>query len=329
MAGMELRAITTFVRAAELGSLRKAAAAQGLSPQAASQSLAHLESRLGVRLFHRTTRALSLTAEGRRLLEAARPSLLGLERALHSVQRAKDEMAGPLRIIAPRTGFRPVLLALLDGFCAAHPEIQPDLQLEDRIGNWVEDRVDVGFRVGASADEGVVARRLFPLQLVICAAPAYLDRHGMPASLDALPGHRCSAFRHPGTGALLPWSVKVGTGVVDHPVAAALATNDEDMELDAVLAGHCIGQLAGTSAAAHVRTGRLVPLLTRHVAERASFVLYYGSRVAQPLRVRRFIAYAVERLADGAGLVMSARELETAEAKARKRYARPKRAQRA
>ncbi len=321
MAGLELRSITTFVRAAELGSLRKAAAAQGLSPQAASQSLAQLESRLGVRLFHRTTRVLSLTDEGRRLLEAARPSLLGLERALQSVQSARDEMAGPLRIIAPRTGFRPVLLELLDGFCTAHPAIQPDLQLEDRIGNWVEDRVDVGFRVGVPPHEGVVARKLFPMQLVICAAPAYLERHGMPASLDALPAHRCSAFRHPGTGVLTPWSVRLETGVVEHPVEAALGTNDEDMELDAVLAGHCIGQLAGTSAAAHLRAGRLVPLLTRHLAEKANFVLYYGSRIAQPLRVRAFIEFAIERLADGAGLLMTARELATAEAKARRRYA--------
>ena len=74
-------------------------------------------------------------------------------------------------------------------------EVQPDVELDDRVGNWVEDRVDVGFRVGLSPAEGVIARKLFPLQLIICAAPAYLERHGAPDSLSSLASHRCSAFR--------------------------------------------------------------------------------------------------------------------------------------
>ena len=94
----ELRSIATFVRTAELGSLRKAAAAQGMTPQAASQALAQLERHLGVRLFHRTTRSMSLTEEGQRFMETAQPALLGLQRALQTAKIAKDEMAGPLRI---------------------------------------------------------------------------------------------------------------------------------------------------------------------------------------------------------------------------------------
>ncbi len=200
----ELRSIATFAKAAELGSLRKAAAAQGLTPQAASQALAQLEQHLGVRLFHRTTRRLSLTDEGLQFLETARPSLVGLQRALQTARRAKDDVAGPLRIVGPRSTFRPVIAPLLDEFCRLHPDVQPDVQLDDRIGNWVEDRVDVGFRVGVSADEGVIARRLFPLQLVICAAPAYLARHGAPDRLEELASHRCSTFRHPGTARSCP-----------------------------------------------------------------------------------------------------------------------------
>lgn len=106
--------------------------------------------------------------------------------------------------------------------------------------------------------------------------------------------------------------------VVDHPIDAALGTNDEDMAIDAVLAGHCIGQLAGTSAAAHLCAGRLMPLLTQHLAEKANFVMYYGSRAAQPQRVRAFIAFAIERLADGARLLLSPREPAAA---ARRRHA--------
>ena len=149
----ELRSITTFAKTAELGSLRKAAAAQGMTPQAASQALAQLEQHLGVRLFHRTTRSMSLTDEGRQFLEAAQPALSGLQRALELVRHAKDDIAGPLRIVAPRLAGVAVLSPLLEAFCRLHPDVQPDVHMDDRIGNWVEDRVDVGFRIGPSAAE--------------------------------------------------------------------------------------------------------------------------------------------------------------------------------
>src|SRR6188472_4233682 len=112
----ELRSITTFAKTAELGSLRRAAAAQGMTPQAASQALAQLEKHLGVRLFHRTTRNMSLTDEGRRFLESAQPSLLGLQHALHMARQVPDEIAGPLRLVGPRSTFAPVLWPLLDEF---------------------------------------------------------------------------------------------------------------------------------------------------------------------------------------------------------------------
>ena len=204
MAINELRSVSTFIKAAELGSLRKAALELGISPQAASKALAQLEAHLDARLFHRTTRVMSLTDAGQRLLEDVQPSVLGLQRALQNARTARDDFAGPLRIAGPRTTFQPILWRLVEEFCDLHPGIQPDVLLEDRVGNWVEDRVDVGFRLGASPHEGVIARRLFPLQLVICGSPEYLQQHGTPESLAALTSHRCSAFRNPGTGKVFP-----------------------------------------------------------------------------------------------------------------------------
>ena len=317
----ELRSIATFAKTAELGSLRQAAAAQGMTPQAASQALAQLEHHLGVRLFHRTTRSLSLTDEGRQFLEAAQPALAGLQRALHMARRATDGIAGPLRIVGPRSTFAPLLGPLLDEFCRLYPEVQPDVQLDDRIGNWVEDRVDVGFRVGPSPAEGVIARRLFGLQLVLCAAPSYLLRHGAPPSLEALASHRCSAFRHPATGKLLPWYVKVGNEVVEQPIVPALCLNDESLETEAVLAGQAIGSLTSVIAAAHIRAGRLVPLLTAHVADRSGVFVYYGSRAAQPARARAFIDLAIERLTDNPAYQLTAQELASAEAEGRAAHA--------
>ena len=311
MAINELRSISIFVKAAELGSLRKAAAALDISPQAASQALAQLEHHLDVRLFHRTTRSMALTDEGRRLLEEAQPSLLGLQRALRTAKQAKDEISGPLRIVGPRSTFQRVLWRLLEEFCQQYPGIGPDVQLEDRVGNWVEDRVDVGFRLGASPHEGVIARRLFPVQLIICGSPAYLERHGVPKSVSALQSHRCSVFRNPGSGKVVPWRVKVGDDVVEQPVAPTICTNDEILELCAVLSGHVIGQLAGVTAAPYIRSKQLVPLLVDHIPDRYNYFVYFGSRSSQTARARAFIDLAVKRLVDNTEYVLSAKELRT------------------
>jgi DNA-binding transcriptional LysR family regulator len=316
MTGMpinELRSITIFAKTAELGSLRKAAQAQDMTPQAASQALAQLEQHLGVRLFHRTTRSMALTDEGRQFLEAALPAVAGVQRALEITRRAKDEIAGPLRIVGPRSVFTPVLWPLLDEFCSLYPEVQPDVQLDDRLGNWVEDRVDVGFRIGHSPADGVIARKLFPLQIIICAAPSYIARHGAPESLHALTAHRCSTFRSPSTGRVVPWPVRDGEGVREHQVVPAICVNDEAIETEAILAGHVLGSLTAVASAAHIRAGRLVPLLTQHVADQSSTWVYYGSRSAQPTRVRAFIDLAVARLAGNSQYVLSAEELRAAE----------------
>lgn len=308
----ELRSMTTFVRTAELGSLSKAADAQQISPQAASKALKQLETHLGVRLFHRTTRNMSLTEEGQRFFEAAKPALMGLQQALATVQQTREEFAGPLRIVGPRSVVQQIIKPVLIEYSRLYPEVQPDVQLDDGITNWVEKRVDVGFRISVSPQEGLIARRLFPLQLIICASPAYLRKYGVPKTLHDLSAHRCSVFRHAATGRLIPWTVKSGDNVQDHHVNPAMSTNDEMLELHAVLMGEVIAQLAGPTAAQYIRTGRLVPVLPEAIADIHGLFLYYGSRVAQPLRVRRFIDLAIERLANRQDVVLSAEEISLA-----------------
>lgn len=313
MAMNELRAIATFAKAVELGSIRRAAAAQGVSPQAASQTLAQLEQHLGVRLLHRTTRSLSLTDEGQRLLESTQPALQALSRALHEARKGSDEIAGPLRIVGPRSSFVSILMPVVDEFCRLYPEVQPDIQLDDGVGNWVADRVDVGFRIGSSANEGVVARRLFPVQLIICAAPSYLERFGAPQTLDELTLHRCSAFRHPATGLVLPWYLNVDGEIVHRHVAPVLSTNDTELEVQAVLAGQVIGQVSNLSVAEHIRNKRLVPLMLQYMSEHIGVHLYYGHRAAVPQRVQAFIDVAKARLMDSPRYVLTLAELRAAQ----------------
>ena len=311
----ELRSITTFVRTVELGSLSKAATAQQISPQAASKALGQLEQYLGVRLFHRTTRSMSMTEEGQRFFEAAKPSLISIQQALQVVRQTREDLAGPLRIVGPRTVLQPVIGPVLDEYCRLYPEVQPDVQLDDHVGNWVEDRVDVGFRLGNPPDEGLIARRLFPMQLVICAASTYLRKYGAPQNLYELDVHRCSGFRRPGDGRVAPWRVRVGDSMQDQNIRPSFSTNDEAFELRAVLAGEVIGQLAVPTAASLIRSGRLVPLLLDHMTDDLSLFIYYGSRVAQPARVRRFIDLVVERLTESNDFVLTNGELVSAHAK--------------
>jgi DNA-binding transcriptional LysR family regulator len=305
----DFNAIAMFAKAVELGSIRQAALAQGVTPQAASQTIAQLELHLGVRLLHRTTRSLALTEEGQRFLENTQPALAALDRAVAQARESKDEIAGPLRIVGPKSSFAALLMPLLDEFCREHPGIQPDVQLDDGIGNWVLDRVDVGFRIGASPGEGVIGRPLFPIQMIVCAAPDYLKAHGTPSTVDDLAAHRCSVFRHPDTGKVAPWYLTVDGKLEHRQVSPAFATDDSELEVQAVLAGQVMGQLSSLSAACHIRAGRLVPVLLPHMSTYFSLHVYYGNRTAQPKRVRAFLDLAIARLHDCGDYVLADKEL--------------------
>jgi len=318
MAFNELRAIATFAKAAELGSLRRAAAAQGITPPAASLALTQLEKHLGVRLFHRTTRSLSLTEEGAQFLQAAQPGLAALQRAVQGTRIGREAIAGPLRITGPRSFMLDLLSPVLAEFMRRHPLVEPDVQLDDRIGNWVEDRVDVGFRAGPAPDENLVARRLLTLQLVVCAAPTYIALHGAPQTIEELAQHRLSGFRHPTTGKVMPWELRVGEDIVSHPVAPVFCTNDIDLEARAVLSGQAIGQLIGFTAAPLLRSGQLLAVLPQHMTDHLGLYVYYGSRAAQPARVRAFIDLAVEMLANNPAYVLQPHELQAGKRKAKR-----------
>ncbi|MBN3751990.1 LysR family transcriptional regulator [Paraburkholderia sp. Tr-20389] len=305
----EVRAISIFVRAATLGNLRKAAVDQGISPQAASHAVMQLEKSLGVRLFHRTTRKLSLTEEGERLLQSVEPALATLSSAIDDARRAKDEVAGPLRVSAPMALGRAVLWPAVLEFAALYPDVQLDVRFDDHFTDLVSDRADVGFRGGSPPSGGAIARRLLPIQLIVCASPSYIERHGKPMSVDELDAHRCTGYRRANTGKLAPWEFLIGNEIVYRDVAATLCANDIDAETAAVLAGLAIGQLGSFSAVEHIRSGRLVPLLTQHVTQRESIYIYYRHRTEQPLRVRTFIDFMIERLADNRNYFLDSAEL--------------------
>lgn len=305
----ELRAISTFVKAAELGTFNKVAEVQNTTPQAVSKTIRQLEQHLGLRLFHRTTRKNALTDEGVRFLEAVRPNLAGLVQALEQARGAVLDELGLVRITAGGAVGRKVLVPLLSGFQQQYPRIQLDLLLEDRFSDLVSERLDVGFRAGNPPDAQVVGRHLFAIQQVVCASPSYLAQHGTPRSLQDLLRHRCTGYRQPGTGRSMPWEFDIDGQTVFQAMPNVLCSNDPEAEMHAVLAGMGIGQIDSINAAAPLREGRLVPLLVETVSSRMGLYLYYPQRTDMPGRVRRFIDYAVTELHGSAQFSLSAQEL--------------------
>ncbi|MGF6970679.1 DNA-binding transcriptional LysR family regulator [Paraburkholderia sp. WC7.3g] len=305
----EIRAITTFVRAATLGSLRRAAVDQGISPQAASHAVMQLEKELGVRLFHRTTRKLSLTEEGQRLLNSVKPALSILSSALEEARRSKGEVSGVLHVSAPRALGLPVLWPYFEEFQQLYPNVQLEVQFDDHFTDLVTERSDVGFRGGPTPSGGSIARRLVPIQLIVCASPEYIERNGAPRTIEELAQHRCTGYRRANTGKLAQWQFRIGEEIIYRDVPPVICVNDTDMETQAVLSGLGIGQLGSFNATVHIRSGRLIPLLTQHVSEYGTIYIYYGHRTEQPQRMKTFIDFMIERMADNRNFFLDPSEL--------------------
>lgn len=288
------RVVSLFIGVVRAGSFSQAAVAEGLAAQSVSKAIRQLEAYLGVRLFHRTTRSLSLTDEGQRLLELAHPGLRLLDEALEQVRSSGDEIDGLVRIAAPTSFGTHLLAPLLAQFQQRYPRVSFDLVLADQFTDLVEAKIDIGFRAGNPPERNLVARRLGDVTLKICAAPGYLKQHGAPASIEELARHRCTGYRQANTGRLMPWEVQgeLGTVFLDMPCVASF--NTVESEVSAVIGGIGIGQLAGYMVDDELASGRLVHLLPELDTRSAGIYLYYPQRTRIPSRVRLFIDHAYE-----------------------------------
>jgi DNA-binding transcriptional LysR family regulator len=288
------RVITLFIGVVHAGNFSQAAVEAGLSAQAVSKAIRQLEDHLGVRLFHRTTRSLSLTDEGQRLYELASPGLRLLDDALDQVQNSREAMDGVIRITAPTSIGSMVLAPLLAEFQSTYPGAHFDLHLEDHFTDMIEARIDVGFRAGNPPERNLVARRLGKIPLYICAAPSYLARYGMPKTVGDLRKHRCTGFRQPNTGRIVPWELRGEGGTIYQDVPCVASFNTAEAELEAVRAGVGIGQLTLYMVERDLAEGRLLHLLPQHVTANAGIYMYYAQRSRMPMRVRHFIDFMMK-----------------------------------
>ncbi len=263
-----LNGIVAFVRTAETLSFVAAGRKLGISASAVGKTIARLERSLGVRLFHRTTRRVTLTEEGRHFHERCHRILEELRDAEATLSASAQTPRGRLRVSLPVIGYR-FLLPVLPAFSARYPDIELDLDFNDRLVDVVEGGFDAVIRSGQLSDSSLMSRRLGPFRFVLCASPDYLARAGVPRGLADLAAHEGVRYRFPTTGKLQPWSLLPDGGEPPN-LRCAMTCNNMEALRGAVIAGFGIGFMPDFLARDALAAGSLVEVLERIRSRRDS-----------------------------------------------------------
>ena len=284
--------LQAFVRVAETGSFSEAARRLGLSKSMVSRQVSALEADLGVRLLHRTTRSLSPTEAGRAYLERCQRILADLDEANLLVSRLQTVPRGSLRVTAPLSFGIGHLAVALPGFLERYPEIELDMNMTDRHVDLVDEGWDVAVRIGRLADSSLIARRLAPIRRVVCAAPAYLDRCGVPRVPADLAGHDCLSH-----SAVNPWEWRFTAPdgqMLPVEIRGRFHADNGDVLRVMALAGQGLAFLPTFFVGDDIRAGRLVPVLEDFVPlDVALHAVYPHNRHLSP-KVRAFVDYLAE-----------------------------------
>ncbi|KVE69866.1 LysR family transcriptional regulator [Burkholderia vietnamiensis] len=291
----DLPALETFARIVLAGSLSAAARELDLSLSVVSKRLAHLESRLGVRLLHRTTRQQTLTDDGAQFHVQVLRILAEIERAETLMSDRRGTVNGMLRVTAPGELGRVRIVPLVAAFQRQHPALTVQLMLTDTIVDLLAQEIDVAVRIGSLADSTMIARELAPNHRVLCAAPSYVATHGLPAHPADLRAHRCIVL---GDQPRTEWRFDGANGSVAVDVTAALLTNDGGAARSFALEGAGIALKSIWDVDADLDAGTLVRVLPAFAAPAAPLHAVYPGGRHVPLRVRAFVEFLREQLRD-------------------------------
>ncbi len=289
--------LDAFTAAADEASFSAAARRLGITPAAVSKSVARLEAGLGVRLFQRSTRSLSLTEEGERLYGQIRMPWSDIGDALAQLQQGAGKPAGTLKVsLAPTVG-RNYVVPLLAAFLQRYPDIVPDLHFDNRQVDLVAEGFDVAIGGGMALTEGLVARELAQVHIVLVAAPAYLAIHPAPLDPSELARHRGLLRRSVGSGRLVPWILKNGDGIeVVATVRPVAVLDDPEALAKAAACALGIAMLPMPHALPLLESGELVRVLPGWFAETHPLSIYYPSRKLLPAKVRVFVDHIVDEV---------------------------------
>lgn len=281
-----------FIAVADMGSFTAAAEREGMSTALASKYVGRLEQKLGARLFNRTTRSLALTEIGRAYLERARQIVEDLEALEASVQDQAASPLGHLIVSAPVTFGEMFLTDMVMRFLERHPKISVDLRLTDRIVGLAEEGVDLAIRISELEESSLIARKIAPIRVILCATPEYLRRHGTPVDPAELAAHSCvidTNFR-----AQNEWPFLAAGKRKTVRVQGRFSANSARAARDVVLSDAGIGLIPSYAVAKDLDAGRLVEVLVEAEALSLNvYAVYLPNRHLAP-KVRRFIDFLAE-----------------------------------
>lgn len=296
MRGTEFAELTAFISIADQGSFAKAARQLDIAPSTLSQTIRLLEDRLGVRLLHRTTRNVSLTEAGERLLTRIRPAFAEVQNAVEATRDFRDTPSGVLRLSVSSVPARLILAPLLRGFMEAYPAISLDIVVDNSTNDIVTGRFDAGIRYGRLITRDMQLVRVSPpWRLITVASPDYLARFGVPRVPQDLHEHRCIGIRL-GQQPPLHWEFEKQKRKIEMVTHDQLIVNDVDLAVQAARDGAGICYMLESYLAPDIEAGRLVQVLADWAIPPHSYYLYHANRHQLPTPLRLFIAYLTERL---------------------------------
>ncbi|MBO3758998.1 LysR family transcriptional regulator [Ciceribacter sp. L1K22] len=282
--------LEVFARVISTGSMSTAARALNLSPAVVSKRIKRLEDRLGTRLLQRTTRQISLTEAGQGFHERVLAVLAGLEEAEAFAAGRSSEVRGTLKISAPTSFGRMHIAPHLIRFMETHPELAINLVLSDDFTDIVGGGFDLAIRIAELTDSSLVARRLAPVRRVLCAAPGYIERYGVPKAIEDLKHHRCLPAHNQDS-----WRLKGPEGTINIRPEGMLVTNSSEVIREAVMSGLGIALRSTWDVGPELRAGRLVQVLPDYEgSSNVQLSAVYPSRQFLPAKVRLFIDFLAD-----------------------------------
>ncbi|AHY08288.1 LysR family transcriptional regulator [Serratia plymuthica] len=289
-----LSGILAFVQVAETRSFSDAGRQLGVSSSAVGKSVARMEERLEVRLFHRSTRSVTLTAEGALFLERCRRILAEIAAAELELADTRAAPRGKLRISLPLVSG--LMMPVLTAFMHRYPDIELDVDFSDRLVDIVEEGFDAVVRTGEPADSRLVSRRLGVFELVLVASPDYLKRRGVPEKPADLLGHACLQHKFPATGRFEPWPLRLLPGEALPELPATMICNTTEALVQVAQAGLGIACLPDFMVHEALQSGELRRVLESYTEHQGTFrVIWPSSKYLAP-KLRVFIDFLGERL---------------------------------
>lgn len=292
----QIAASQVFVAIAERGSLTAAADLLDMSRATVTRHLEDMEAWAGARLFHRSTRRISLTVAGEATLTRCRELLALVEQIPLAGEQAGEPLRGILRIACSPSLALATLTSAIAAFLRLHPQAAVDLQVGYKAVNLIEDRIDLAIRITNHLEPGLIARRIGECPSVICASPAYVREHGAPGRAEDLAEHNCLTFAYFGKSL---WNFDRPEGVLGVPVSGNLSTNDSLVLLQAAVDGAGITMQPVYSAAHLLRDGSLLALLPQEKPQTLGVHALYASREYQPALLRAMLDFLDDWLKSG------------------------------